>query len=352
MGLLEPDDEAGIRRGPARGGASRAQKVMLVLWSAFILIRERKRFDILHIMSFHRTTLVAILIGRLLGKKVAVSSVQNSVDDPVAIRRLRLGRLQERIFSLAHRFVVCSGGQAGSYRRCGYPPRKVVFIPNGFDPTILGSVTVEGRARVRAELGVDEDAVVFLMVGSASYRKGFDLMVEAAGQLHQAGAELFRVVLVGPRRLDENPETLKTQGGEGYLDEVGRRIRELGLEDHIKLAGRVPSIADYLAAADAYLLPSRHEGFPVSLLEAMAVGLPPLMWSLPDYDGYGIEPMKHAIQVPPFSCEALAEAMRGLIEDPVERRRVGVAARDLVVPRYSIEENLLAHDRLYSELAG
>jgi len=338
----------GVRRVALRG-QSRPRKIGCILRVMLELWRQRQHYDILHVMGFDEMMLGGILLGRVLAKKVVVSSVQNTVDDPAAIRKLPGGRTMERLFSLAHRFVCCSQAQVSTYQSCGYPADKVVLIHNGYDPEEIAGRGSDSRARARARFGIAEHETVFLVIGSFSHRKGHDFVVDAVKRLLPATAA-FKVLMVGPSKLEENAATLRRQGS--FQASVRAEICEGGLEGHIVLAGWAPSMAEVLGASDVYLLPSRHEGFPVSLLEAMAAGLPPVLWDLPYYGGYGLEPNVHGVFVEPFDTSKLAEAMRQVVEDRDRVARMGAAARALVEGRYTLERCLETHLKLYRELSG
>ncbi|WP_407181320.1 glycosyltransferase [Bradyrhizobium sp. STM 3562] len=148
--------------------------------------------------------------------------------------------------------------------------------------------------------------------------KGFDVLVRSA--VNQS----FEVWIVGEGRERERLERL---------------IRELGVQDRVRLLGSVPDdeLAKFMCIADVFVMPSvtDAETFGLVQLEAMAAGRPIINTSLdtavPHVARDGIE----AITVPPRDPTRLAEAINSLIADPERRRRMGDAARHRAATKYS-----------------
>ena len=131
-------------------------------------------------------------------------------------------------------------------------------VPNGVAPLPLGS----GGVSFRASVGIPADARLALFVGRLDVRhKGLDRLVAAA-----AAAPTWRFVFVGPDH----------RGGRRQLQQMAA---DLGTAERVHLVGQLEAAAltDAFAAADLFVLPSRWEGLPMSLLEALAQGVPSLV---------------------------------------------------------------------------
>jgi glycosyltransferase involved in cell wall biosynthesis len=97
-------------------------------------------------------------------------------------------------------------------------------------------------------------------------------------------------------------------------------------------------VARHLCAADIYCLPSRHEGFSVAVLEAMACGLPVIASDISGVaDVFGNDDRFGGIVVPAGSADDLAEALATLVDDPLRRRALGAAARRRVEEEFTID---------------
>jgi glycosyltransferase involved in cell wall biosynthesis len=164
-------------------------------------------------------------------------------------------------------------------------------------------------------------------VGRFAYPKDFSTLL-AALELVGAG---YRAALVGD--------------GPG-LGEVVTALRARGLSDRVELLGARGDVSDVLARSDVFVLSSRSEGFPVSILEAMAAGLPVVAT---DVGGVAeaVVDGETGILVPAGDPEALAAALRRLVADPALRRRLGAAGRTRAFRRFDVAHFRAEHLKLY-----
>lgn len=133
---------------------------------------------------------------------------------------------------------------------------KAYYVPGiGVDVQKIASVQVD-RVAKRKELGIPEDAFAFLTVGELIPRKGHELLIRAFAKSNISGAQLL---ICGSGREKEHLTAL---------------IKELGISDRAHLLGFRNDIYELLKCADAFVFPSKQEGLPVALMEAMAAGLP------------------------------------------------------------------------------
>lgn len=133
---------------------------------------------------------------------------------------------------------------------------KAYYVPGiGVDVKKISSMQVD-RATKRKELGIPEDAFAFLTVGELIPRKGHELLIRAFAKSNISGAQLL---ICGSGREKEHLTAL---------------IKELGISDRAHLLGFRNDIYELLKCADAFVFPSKQEGLPVALMEAMAAGLP------------------------------------------------------------------------------
>jgi glycosyltransferase involved in cell wall biosynthesis len=164
---------------------------------------------------------------------------------------------------------------------------------------------------VRDELGIGPDEVVIGTVANLRVQKGYDVLLRAARQV-----------------VDQVPEARFVAVGQGPLaDQVDGWHREQELGDRFLLLGYRPDAVRMMSGFDVFVLASTHEGLPVALMEAMALGLPLVATSvggIPQAVTDGVE----GILVPSGDPTALAAAMVELARDPERRRARGRAAGD------------------------
>ncbi len=179
---------------------------------------------------------------------------------PYAREGGRRARIRECL-RLADRIVCVSSSLADLARELGAPADRIRVIGNGVDLEALRAGDA-GRARERWDLPAGRR--ILLTVGGLSERKGVRRVLEALPELLTAHPDLLYVVAGGGGR--ESSEELA----------IRRRLRELGLEAVVRLLGEVDAedVPDLYAAADAFVLATRNEGWCNALTEAIAAGLP------------------------------------------------------------------------------
>ncbi|MFN2556626.1 MAG: glycosyltransferase [Nitriliruptorales bacterium] len=174
------------------------------------------------------------------------------------------------------------------------------------------------------------DGVVLVAVGRLNAQKGFDILLEALRRL--AGV---RLVIVG--------------GGEEH-DALTRQADRLGLSDRVRITGWTERVRDFLSQGDIFVLPSRSEGFPLAILEAMLAGLPVVasgVGGVPE----SVQDGETGFLVPKDDPERLAAALQGLVDDPQLRVRMGRRGR-LVARQFTDERMAGAYLDLWQQLAG
>lgn len=210
------------------------------------------------------------------------------------------------------------------------PARKMVVIPNGID---LRRFAAADRMSLRSELGVPEGRILLGVVGRLHAQKGHLDLLEALAAL-PGGITGWTCVIAGSGPL------------EGAIKD---RILELGLQDRVRLIGQRDDMPDVLAALDVFVMPSRWEGLPMALLEAMTFRLPIVatrVGSIPDV----IDENRNGILVPPADPPALSAALHRLVTEPASRERLGREARESVERVYNAELTAKAYEDLYREL--
>jgi glycosyltransferase involved in cell wall biosynthesis len=263
---------------------------------------------------------VAVLLGRVLGIPVFAS--------------FHAGDLRSRLERLLHPITVraCAGAiisataEAERAKRVyGIPAAKVARIPNPIDLDVWRPLD---RRAARTALGLPDDATVGVWHGAVYLEtKGLDLLVDGWGRLTGTRPQLnLRLLLVG---------------GGSDAPRLRRLIERHGVTAvsfHDRWVHDRETLRQYLCAADFYVLPSRSEGFPNALIEAMACGLPVVasdIAGVPDIVVRGGEP--GGLLVPPGDNHALYEAISRLVDDPALRSRLARQARLRIDERFSLD---------------
>jgi glycosyltransferase involved in cell wall biosynthesis len=166
-------------------------------------------------------------------------------------------------------------------------------------------------------------------VGRLSPEKGFDLAVHALRALPET-----TLVLVG-----DGPER-------GRLEQLAA---ELGVASRLVLVGWSDEPRRYLAGFDALLLPSRHEGFPLAVVEGMLAGLPVVAADVGSVREAVLEGRTGYV-VPPGEADAMAERLRRLLDDGDLARRLGTRGRERALELFTADVMVAAFEALYREI--
>jgi glycosyltransferase involved in cell wall biosynthesis len=158
------------------------------------------------------------------------------------------------------------------------------------------------------------DRHVIIAVGRLTAQKGFDILIEAFARVAGRHPDWLLVIYgEGPDRTDL--ETLRDA---------------LSMQGRISLPGITKNIETAYAEADLFVLPSRFEGYPNALLEALAAGLPAIATSGPGGASEILEDGKYGLLVAPGDAVALASALDRMMSDPALRRAYGAEAQKAV----------------------
>lgn len=209
----------------------------------------------------------------------------------------------------------------------GLAPGSVTVVPNGIRPD-----PGQGEG-VRQELGIQPGELLLLAVGNLYPVKGHEVLLRALGRLAADTA-------LPPWRL--------AIAGRGEEEEGLRRLAaDSGISNRVHLLGYRADVADLLAAADIFVLPSRSEGLPLALLEAMFAEKPVVASGVGGIPA-ALESGEEGLLVPPGDPEALAGALRGLLADPARRSAYAAAARRRAEGEFTVEAMVDAYERLYA----
>ncbi len=196
-------------------------------------------------------------------------------------------------------------------RRLLIPADKIDVVPRGRDPDKLGTRHPARRAAARAMLGIGDDTRLVFAGARQEHQKGLDVLLRAFPRV-AAAAEDVRLVIAGR---------------EGNQTPLLRRIVAENRMD-VTFLGMRSDIADLLCAADVWVEPSRWEGGPGAMLEAMALEAPIVASDLAVYEG-AVESGVSALLVPPDRPDLLADAILAVLADPAAAAARAASAKQM-----------------------
>jgi glycosyltransferase involved in cell wall biosynthesis len=286
--------------------------------------------DLLHT----HTQVVPNVLGRTAARTVGVPvishlHIENHFRAQVLPRAV-YRRLDNATARLCARILAVSNATRDSLVTQGYPPALVEVVPNGVE---LDDAPAP-RPALRHRLALPAHARLVGEVARLAEVKGQRTMIEALPEL-----DGVHLALVG--------QDVEFEGA--YQGELERLAERLGVADRVAFVGHLPDAARRYGEFDVVVLPSLAEGLPMVLLEALAQARPVVATPV----GGTPEIVVHeetGLLVPPGDAQALAAAIRRLVNDLVLGRRLGEAGRALVQTRYSAEQQAKRVLAIYDEV--
>ena len=225
--------------------------------------------------------------------------------------------------------ITANSSQTAEWLRKHTRARRVEVIPNALTwPLSIQEPVVELPPQLKRRK-------VLLAVGRLSEEKCFNSLITTFSQIARDYPDWVLVIL------GEGPER----------GELERQISNTSLSDRIILPGQVGNISQWYEASDLYVMSSRFEGFPNSLLEAMASGLAAVSF---DCDTGPRDIIRHNIDgvlAPPGDFQALKIALERLMEDQDLRQEYAKEAKN-IIGRFSIESIAGRWEKLFREIKG
>lgn len=177
------------------------------------------------------------------------------------------------------------------------------------------------KGAVRAQLGLPAEALVIVSVGGCSHIKRHHDVLRAL-----------------PAIIEAHPHAVYLHLGEGAtLAEEQALATELGVAEHVRFCGNQTDVRRFLIASDIYVMPSRHEGISITTIEAMACGIPAVLYDVPGLRDFNVGEERSVLI--PESVEALAEAIISLYADSERQVLLAARAKVFVDEHFRMETN-------------
>ena len=288
-----------------------------------------ERFHIVHTHT-SKAGVLGRLAGRLAGVPASVHTFHGNIFEgffgPVASSLFLL--LERAMAKFTDRFVAISRRNLSYFVRRGIAPwEKFRLIYNGVD---LERFRPVDKGAARRALGLSQGPVVGTVAALVPV-KGLEYLLEAA---HIVRSEV--------------PEVVLTIAGGGALEgTLRRRAKDLGVE--VRFLGPRKDVSLVLSALDVFVLPSLSEGMGLSLMEAMAAGLPVVATEVGGVPELVVDG-ETGVLVPPGDPDALAGAILDCIGDREKAVEMGRRGKERVCALFSLPRMIQEHEALYEEL--
>jgi len=339
------------RLGPV--GTAHLRKWGLCVTALVELLRRRNEFEVILVCGYRVLGIPAMLASRLLRKPCVLKADSlgehsGAFFDPGLQRfRLRHDRwpvsvavgIRNRLLAQAAAFVAISGAVKEELHAAGIAEEAIHDIPNSVDTDFYRPVGEAQKILARKQLRIGENLPVAVFTGRLVDTKGLPVLLRA-----------WRGVV------ESNPDALLLLVGSGGLSlqncesELRAFVSDHNLGKHIHFTGSVADVRYHLHAADLFVFPSRRESFGISVIEAMACGLPVVASDIPGLSDV-VVPEVTAQVIPCDDEPALRDTMIRLIGDVALRKQLGTAGRLRAEQLYSEPSVIVRYADLLTDLS-
>jgi glycosyltransferase involved in cell wall biosynthesis len=296
---------------PGRNILRRAIELAVGLSRLWVLLR-RGHFDVIETFTYD-SNLLALPLAWMARVPVRMATHHGTIEGfPRWIEGLHSWIINAGIASI----LVCVSSKVLEQAvKAGTGRNQMIVIQNGIP--LLESRSDRDQS-VREGFGLLPDDVLLISVGRLVYQKGHEFLIRAM-----------------PHVLRQFPRVKVAICGEGTLrQKLEALIEDRHLQGTVCLLGNRSDVSRLLASADVFVLPSRWEGLPIALLEAMGSGLAVVATRVEGVEEV-VQHESEGLLVVPEDSEALASALLRLIGQPVLRARMGAAASRRVRQSYT-----------------
>lgn len=302
---------------------------------ARLIKKNKKEYDILHFHVLWWAGLLMAYRAKRYGIPTIYQSVLLNEDTPSGIISQKLGKLKIRYLKKFTVILPISDFLTEDYLKFGFQPLQVQTLMNSVDTDVFTPVGSEAEKRkTRQKYSLPKDAKVLIFVGSIIWRKGVDILIEAFMKAEKEFKELYLVV-VGARNKQENPSI-----DDNFIHNLLNTIHTNELDEKVRFLGLVQDraqLAEIYRLSDIFVFPSRNEGLPNVVLEALACGLPVVVSNLPVLKNV-IRDRENGFFVPINDAEAIKKEIVGIFNDRQMARTIGHAAHRYASSNHGFRE--------------
>ena len=295
----------------------------------YSLIRQLKP-DIVHLNS-SKAGFVGSFAGRLAGAKVIFTAHGFRYNEPGSATKKQIFIDLEKLASWCRNYIIAvsEADEKSALDNKIIAPEKISTIHNG-----IGAISFLSRDDSRRNLNLPDDKFIFGTVAGAYKTKGLDVLIDAVSKLDKNILEKLLFAIIG-----DGPELLPLTS---YL-------LPLKLENSVRFLGRIDRADELLKAFDAFILPSRKEGFPYTLLEAMQAGLPIIAT---DVGGNKEAVGDAAAIIPSEDPAALALGLTDIFSNPDKRQNLSQKAAErskVFTEQKMLEETKIVYEKILAK---
>lgn len=294
----------------------------ILFWKMAQLVRTH---DVVHVHdAFYLTSLAAALWCKILQKPLLLTQHVDLIPHPkkivTLVQKLIYKTTGKFVFQVSRKIMVLNSNVASFLRQNGVAAKKIVFVPNGVDLKVFNTEYTVHHDEIRKKYHLPVDKPIALFVGRFVPKKGFD-------KLLQAGSDEYHIALAG-----------------------GNAPKSFTDTEHFTFLGSLKpaQLAEVYKAVDIFILPSQGEGFPLTVQEAMASGLPVIISDHPGYDLYHLD--KSLISLIQPEVAVIQRTLQVLVADGGLRQEMAKYSSSYAQKHFNWETNIATVQELYHEV--
>ena len=317
---------------------AKSSKVFVSFDTAKFLKQEIRFFDAVHLHDFR--TIQNVFVHHYARKYGVPYVLQGHGSLPRIIAKQRMKWIFDSFFGYnllrdASKVIALNQVEADQCRRMGVPEEKIAIIPNGIDLSEYANLPPKGS--FKKKFGIKEDERIVLYLGRIHKVKGIDILVKAFANVIKKLDDV-RLVVVGP--------------DDGYLGELESLIRALKIEDKVLISGALYGRDKFEAYVDAdvYVLFSRYETFPNTVLEAYACGKPVIASMVGGLNDLVVDGVTGFL-VKPGDVKQLARSILSLLDNDCRAEEMGLRGKQFVKENFALEKVADRLQCLYGDVA-
>jgi glycosyltransferase involved in cell wall biosynthesis len=302
--------------------AVRLRYQIFLVNSFFFMLRHRRNFDIIHVHSMGWPSFIAARLGKWFKKKVVVKDA--TMNGIRWLQRYPSGERKLRLVKRQCHFVAMTRVIEENLLLAGVEQHSISRIPNGIE--------IEGHP-YKSEYGGEIKKVIFVGNLTQQPAKGIDLLLKAWKSIQKKFKDVQLQIV-----------------GDGPVTTYEKYAQELGINNSVSFLGKRTDVKQLLVDADLFVLPSRREGMPNALMEAMLSGLPSVATNISGCQDL-IEHMNSGFLINPASVSELESGIEFFLKNPLLTKTMGERARLTIQENFNIQNVASKYISLYYQLA-
>lgn len=305
-----------------------------LLW----FVAKNPQFPILHFHSIQGFESLLFPLFKRMGRKIILKLTLVGSDDPVTLKKRKIGFLYFAGLLYVDKFVAISSKLEELTLESGIPRQRIVKIPNGIDTDKFKKIDESERKELRSRLGLDRHQYIYLAIGKIEERKGYRFLLESWKTV-QSGLSSAVLVVIGPGAEKSNP----------FFRSLQAYIQAQHFTNVLFLGEIRGSVDQYMKITDCFLHCSSREGLANVIIEAMSSSVPVVVKHIPGVtEDIILNPKRNVC----FSDSTEEFGWMAIESLSADRIRAAQEEAEMIRKRFDIHTIAKEYTNLYTDILG